>query len=55
MQLLSRYSKKYSKQFGTAVGFVIVEALCDLMQPTRMSKIIDKGVAEQQMGIIKFY
>src|SRR5665811_839669 len=44
--------------FCTAVFFVVIEAFCDLMQPTIMSKIVDVGVANKnlnyviQMGVI---
>ncbi len=52
------YANKYWKGFCTAVFFVIIEAFCDLMQPTVMSQIVDKGVANKnlnyviQMGIV---
>ncbi|HEX2926002.1 MAG TPA: ABC transporter ATP-binding protein [Ruminiclostridium sp.] len=52
MQFLYRYAKKYWKQFGAAVLFVTLEALCDLLQPTIMSRIIDEGVANRRMEIV---
>lgn len=52
MQFLYKYGKKYWLQFGAAFVFVTLEALCDLLQPTIMSKMIDQGVAERQMGIV---
>jgi ATP-binding cassette subfamily B protein len=45
MQFLRKYVRKYWKLFCTAVLFLACEALCDLLQPTIMSKIIDVGVA----------
>jgi ATP-binding cassette, subfamily B, multidrug efflux pump len=35
-----------------AIAFLTLEALCDLMQPTIMAKIIDVGVAENRMDYI---
>lgn len=52
MQFLNKYRKKYGKHFWIAVIFVTLEALCDLSQPTIMSKIIDVGVANKQMDYI---
>jgi ATP-binding cassette subfamily B protein len=52
MQFLNKYRKKYGNQFWAAVVFVTLEALCDLMQPTIMSKIIDVGVAGKQFDYI---
>jgi ATP-binding cassette subfamily B protein len=52
MQFLNKYKKKYGNQFWAAVVFVTLEALCDLMQPTIMSKIIDVGVAGKQFDYI---
>ncbi|BBB90844.1 MAG TPA: ABC transporter ATP-binding protein [Methylomusa anaerophila] len=52
MQFLYRYIKKYWQQFFIAVVFVTLETLCDLLQPTIMSQIIDVGVAGRQMDYI---
>lgn len=38
--------------FFTAVFFLMCEALCDLMQPTIMSKIIDIGVASNNLQYV---
>jgi ATP-binding cassette subfamily B protein len=35
-----------------AVGFVLLETLCDLLQPTIMSRIIDNGIKSGQMAVI---
>jgi len=52
MGFLTIYIKKYWKVFCAAVICLTLEAFCDLMQPTIMSKIIDIGVAEKQMGYV---
>jgi ATP-binding cassette, subfamily B, multidrug efflux pump len=49
---LKKYIKKYGKLFYLAVIFLTIEALCDLMQPTIMSKIVDIGVANGQMDYV---
>ncbi|MBU3146274.1 ABC transporter ATP-binding protein/permease [Clostridium sp. CF012] len=38
--------------FCTAVFFVTLEAFCDLMQPTIMSKIVDVGVANKDLNYV---
>jgi ATP-binding cassette subfamily B protein len=43
---------KYLKPFVIAIIFLMVEALCDLMQPTIMSKIVDVGVAHKDMHYV---
>jgi ABC-type multidrug transport system, ATPase and permease components len=52
MQFFSKYIKKYWKPFLAAISFLTLEALCDLMQPTIMSKIVDIGVAQKKMGYV---
>lgn len=52
MQFLYKYSKKYGKQFWTAVFFVTMEAFCDLLQPTIMARVIDVGVAGRRMDTV---
>ncbi|MCQ6280293.1 ABC transporter ATP-binding protein [Bacillus sp. EB600] len=52
MQFLRKYVRKYWKLFSTAVLFLALEALCDLLQPTIMSKIIDVGVADKNMQYV---
>jgi ATP-binding cassette, subfamily B, multidrug efflux pump len=52
MSFLKKYKKKYWRPFGTAVLFLMFEAICDLMQPTIMSKIIDIGVAQKDMNYV---
>jgi ATP-binding cassette, subfamily B, multidrug efflux pump len=51
-KFLKKYIRKYWKLFCLAILFLSIEALCDLMQPTVMSKIIDTGVAGQRMNFV---
>ncbi|EKN69251.1 ABC transporter ATP-binding protein/permease [Neobacillus bataviensis LMG 21833] len=52
MKFLSKYIKKYWKSFSIAVLFLTFEAICDLMQPTIMAKIIDQGVANRDIRYV---
>lgn len=52
MGFLRKYVRKYWKLFCTALLFLAFEALCDLLQPTIMSKIIDVGVAGRDLQYV---
>lgn len=52
MRFLNKYINRYWKIFCAAVSCLMVEALCDLMQPTIMSKIVDVGVAGKDMNYV---
>lgn len=52
MKFLTKYISKYVKPFSIAVLFLTFETLCDLLQPTIMSKIVDIGVAERDMNYV---
>ncbi|MED3561055.1 ABC transporter ATP-binding protein [Bacillus xiapuensis] len=52
MKFLRKYIRKYWKLFFTAVLFLTFEAICDLLQPTIMSKIIDIGVAKRDIHYV---
>jgi ATP-binding cassette subfamily B protein len=52
MKFLKKYIEKYWKPFCIAVACLTLEAVCDLMQPTIMSKIVDVGVEGKQMNYI---
>lgn len=52
MGYLSKYIRKYGKWFTVAVVFLSVEAACDLLLPTILSKVIDEGVAQQNMEVV---
>lgn len=49
---LKKYIKRYKKQFIIAIIFIVLETMGDLMQPTIMSKIIDKGVKRGDMDYV---
>ena len=52
LNYLTKYIKRYKKQFFIALTFVTLESMVDLIQPTIMSKIIDKGVKEGDMNYV---
>ncbi|HJV16099.1 MAG TPA: ABC transporter ATP-binding protein [Bacillales bacterium] len=52
MPFLRKYVRKYGKSFYIAVLFLTFEAICDLMQPTIMAKMIDVGVANKDIDYI---
>lgn len=55
MKNLKKYAIKYWKPFIIAVIILSFEALCDLIQPTLMSKVIDIGIANKNIDyVIKF-
>ncbi|MBC5630315.1 ABC transporter ATP-binding protein [Clostridium sp. NSJ-6] len=55
MSFLYKYFKKYYKMFFLAVGCVMLEVLCDLLQPTLMSIIIDSGISTNDMNMVLKY
>lgn len=55
MSFLYKYFKKYYKMFFLAVGCVMLEVLCDLLQPTLMSIIIDSGISKNNMSMVLKY
>ncbi|MBG9732973.1 ABC transporter ATP-binding protein [Paenibacillus alvei] len=52
MKKLFAYVLPYRKAALCAMLLMLVEVMCDLMQPTLMSHIVDYGVANQDMGYI---
>ncbi|SMC96146.1 ABC transporter ATP-binding protein [Sporomusa malonica] len=54
MRYWESYWRKYRIKFTGAVVFVILEALCDLLQPTIMASIIDIGVAERNIDYVLY-
>jgi ATP-binding cassette, subfamily B, multidrug efflux pump len=52
MGIFSKYIKKYWKPFSVAVLFLTFEAVCDLLQPTIMAKIIDVGVVNKDLNYV---
>lgn len=52
MGIYRRYFSKYRTLFFTAVTFVFLEAMCDLLQPTIMARIIDEGVRKGDVDLV---
>ncbi|MGM7722877.1 ABC transporter ATP-binding protein [Metabacillus sp. Hm71] len=48
----TKYIKKYWKPFSVAVFFLTLEAVCDLLQPTIMAKIVDIGVVNRDLDYV---
>ena len=44
--------QKYRKALLLAPGLVIVDVICEIVQPELMSKIVDQGVSQKSMSII---
>lgn len=55
MKLMLHYIKKHIGMFLIAVAFLTIETFADLLQPTFMSYIVDRGVKGQEMGLILRY
>lgn len=54
MKYWQSYWQKHWKHFVGASLFVMLEALCDLLQPTIMASIIDKGVADKDIEYVLY-
>jgi ATP-binding cassette subfamily B multidrug efflux pump len=52
MRFYQKYIKKYGFVASVSMVFLTVEALCDLLQPTIMSRIIDIGVAQRDLDYV---
>lgn len=52
MGFLKKYAKKYLKLFLAAISLLTLEAACDLIQPTIMSKIVDVGIANKRIDYV---
>jgi ATP-binding cassette subfamily B multidrug efflux pump len=52
LQFLNKYIRKYWRLFCVAFVFLAFEALCDLLLPTIMAKMIDVGVVKKQMDYV---
>jgi ATP-binding cassette, subfamily B, multidrug efflux pump len=46
------YIKNYWKPFSVAVLFLTLEAVCDLLMPTIMAKIVDVGIANRDLDYV---
>jgi len=49
VQYLGKYARKFGGAFCVAVFFLTLEAVCDLLLPTMMARLIDGGVLTKQM------
>ena len=52
MVYLKKYIRKYLRPFLLAVGFLSLEAACDLFQPTLMAKIVDSGIGNRDLNMV---
>ena len=52
MGIYKRYFNKYKFLFIMAISCVFFEAICDLLQPTIMARIIDEGVRSNQVATV---
>ncbi|MDF9409486.1 MAG: putative ABC transporter ATP-binding protein [Pelotomaculum sp. PtaB.Bin013] len=52
MDIYNYYFNKYKFPFIIAVSCVFFEAMCDLLQPTIMARIIDEGVKSSRVDIV---
>ncbi|EGD47232.1 ABC transporter transmembrane region [Ruminiclostridium papyrosolvens DSM 2782] len=52
MNIYRKYFKKYRVMFLTAVSCVFFEAICDLLQPAIMSRIIDNGIKNSRVDSV---
>lgn len=55
MKLMLHYIKKHRGTFLIAVVFLTIETFADLLQPTFMSYIVDRGVKGEKMSLILRY
>lgn len=55
MKLILEYIGRYKRPFMVAVFFLTIETVADLLQPTFMSYIVDKGVEQNDVGQILRY
>lgn len=55
MKLMAKYVRRHLNLFLTAIFFLIIETMADLLQPTFMSLIVDNGVKTADVGQILFY
>lgn len=55
MRLMLCYIRKHLGMFLVAVVFLAIETFADLLQPTFMSYIVDRGVKREEVGLIWRY
>ena len=52
MQLIFHYVRRHWVMALTAAGFLLIETIGDLLQPTLMSMIVDQGVVHADVGVV---
>ncbi len=55
MKLMLRYVRRHLGMFFTAISFLCIEAMADLLQPTFMAHIVDEGVKAADISTILRY
>ena len=55
MKLILKYIRRHIRMFLTAIFFLTVETIAELLQPTFMSYIVDKGVKNRSVECILLY
>lgn len=53
--IISKYFKRYSLLFFTAILFLGIETFADLMQPMLIAKLIDEGILKNDMNQIFYF
>ncbi len=51
-RFLIPYIEANARSFAAALAFLSLEAACDLMQPTIMSRVIDRGVVAHDLSVV---
>ena len=52
MRLIFHYVRRHWVMALTAAGFLLIETIGDLLQPTLMSMIVDQGVVHADVGVV---
>lgn len=52
LNYLKKYINRYKREYFIAVAFIVLETIVDVVNPTIMSMIIDKGVKNKDMDYI---
>ncbi|MFA6844618.1 MAG: ABC transporter ATP-binding protein [Sphaerochaetaceae bacterium] len=55
MDILRKYFPKYKRLFFLAVFCVSLESICDLMGPTFMAQILNKGIEKQSLAAVYYW
>jgi len=55
MDILNRYFPKYRSLFILAVLCVALESVCDLLCPTLMAKIINQGIQQKSLDMVRYW